>query len=183
MLFFLVFSCHLTYPKQTFFAEQAESGWPELRRSLSVAEGAEPSTAGRGLAVLAAAHSRYISDIVSHMFLGNDRPGTIARARIEEFYDVVCNVSRVTDGLLLAQSNEGDRSTRGEGSTPVRGGQDMVLHDEAFAELASARKVFDAARRGLCGALMEISAAGGGARARPLVAILGYGGYDGGDAK
>lgn len=120
--------------------------------------------------------------MVVHMFLGNDRPGIIARARIEEFYDVVCSVSRVTDGLPLARSDERDPDSRG-GRTPVRGRQeDMVLPDEAFAELASARKVFDAARRGLCGALVGISAAGGGARARPLLAILGYGGYEGGDA-
>lgn len=186
--FSLSSTCFVFVSKKTFFAEQAEAGWPELRRSLSAAEGAgfspRADMARGGLAFLVAAHSRYISNMFLHMFLGNDRPSIVARAQVEEFYEVVCTVSRVTDGLLLAPSVSGDVQ-KDEEETNLRRVQDivgeMVLPNEAFAELASVRGRFDAAKRELCGALLEISAAGGGARARPLLAILGYGGYGGGD--
>ena len=118
----------------------------------------------------------------SHMFLGTDRQGVVARARIEEFYEVVSTVGRVTDSLLPAPSQTADARSGREGIPRVRGrdsGEGMVVPDGAFEELAAARGRFDTARRGLCGALLDISAAGGSARARPFLAILGYNGYGG----
>lgn len=124
-----------------------------------------------------AAHSRYIFDMHLHMFLGADRPGGVARAAIEDFYDVICTVGRVTDGLLPDPAFS--RNSRSD--PPARGrAEGMLLPDGAFAELATARKRFDAARQGICGALLDICAAGGGARARPLLTIIGYGGYESG---
>ena len=116
------------------------------------------------------------------MFLGADRQGARARARIGEFYEVVCAVARVTDGLLLSTpSSPWSATTRKQQQQQQRqlsiGTGEMVLPDGAFAELVAAREKFDAARRGLCGALSEICAAGGGARARPLLETVGYGGY------
>lgn len=166
---------------------------------------------GGGLAALVTAHSCYISKMHHHMFLGNDRQGAVARGRIGDFYQVLCTVGRVTDGLLLLSSSSktsspshsataaGDdgvcTSNPGEvmevdphsssggcgGSSQqqqqrVETEHDMVLPDQAFAELAVMREKFDGARWGLCEALCEICAAGGGARARPLLATLGYGG-------
>lgn len=134
-----------------------------------------------GLAVLVAAHSRYISNMHKHMLLGSERPSIVARTHIEELYEVVCTVGRVTDGLLIAPSSSAVGRSPGEG-TPTIGREreeEMIFPDRAFTELASARVRFDTARRGLCGALVDISTAGGGARARPLLAILGYGGYAG----
>ncbi len=128
-----------------------------------------------------AAHSRYISKMQRRMFLGADRPGALARARVRDFYEVVCAVGRIADGLVSSRPSAASASPsppareaeRGEGGA----GGVMVLPDGPFAELAAVRERFDAARRGLCRALSEICAAGGGARARPLLAILGYGGY------
>lgn len=161
--------------RQTFFAEQAEAGWPDLRRSLSVAG----RGGGDGLAALVTAHSRYISRMHRCMFLGADRQGALARARIGGFYEVVCAVARVTDGLLLSTpSSPWSATTRKQQQQQLSNGTgEMVLPDGAFAELVVAREKFDAARRGLCGALSEICAAGGGARARPLLETVGYGGY------
>lgn len=158
--------------RQIFFAEHAEAGWPDLSRSLSVAG----RGGGGGLAALVEAHSRYISRMRRCMFLGADRHGALARARVAEFYEVVCAVGRVTDALLSSKSC----SPLSASSTQQQlgdGAEEMVLPDKAFAELAAARENFDAARRGLCGALAEICADGGGARARPLLATIGYGGY------
>ncbi|CAM9193558.1 unnamed protein product [Laminaria digitata] len=177
---------HMADSLQAFFAEQAETGWPDLRKSLAVTEGtgsfSRTPLSGGGLAVLVAAHSSYISNMHSHMFLGTDRHGVVARARIEEFYEVVSTVGRVTDSLLPEPSQIEDvRSGRGGVSrTRSRDSEEgMVLPDRAFEELAAARGRFDTARQGLCGALLDISAAGGSARARPFLAILGYNGYGG----
>lgn len=63
-----------------------------------------------------------------------------------------------------------------EGGTAGRA-QSLIVSDKAFAELVSARERFDTSRKGLCGALVKIAENGGGAHARPLLAILGYGGY------
>ncbi|CAM9397416.1 unnamed protein product [Scytosiphon promiscuus] len=179
---------HLADSLQNYFAEQAEAGWPDLRRSLSAAR--EGKTGG-GLAALVAAHSRYISRIHSFMFLGADRQGAVARARIGDFYGVVCTVSRITD-VLLSSKHPVPPSPAPSFSTAVADlrksnhaksdrTEEMILPDEAFAQLAAVRERFDSARRGLCEALMEICDAGGGARARPLLAIIGYGGYGGDD--
>eukprot|EP00752_Nemacystus_decipiens_P001949 g1876.t1 len=176
---------HMADSLQTFFAEQAEAGWPDLRRSLSVAG----SGGGDGLAALVTAHSRYISRMHRCMFLAADRQGAHARARIEDFYEVVCAVARVTDGLLLSTSSspwsangsqhQQHQQQQQQQQQPSDGTREMVLPDGAFAALVAAREKFDAARRGLCGALSEICADGGGARARPLLAVVGYGGYGG----
>lgn len=150
-----------------------------------------------------AAHSRYISNMHLRMFLSGDKSGVIARARIEEFYHAVCTVSKITDGLVRPappshevsgsgrigsyRSRETEtghgRSTRCDttelGRRDIESrGENMILPDDAFAELASARETFDAARRGLCGALMDISDGGGHAYTIPLVAALGYGEHD-----
>lgn len=193
---------------QNYFAEPAEAGWPDLHRSLSAAREGGRREGGGGLAALVAAHSRYISRMHSLMFLGTDRQGAVARARIGEFYGVVCTVSRITDGLLSSESPvsspsapfssaaDGSLSTQPRNSSEQRDGggrmstwqqqeggctEEMILPDGAFAQLAAVREKFDAARRGLCDALTEICDAGGGARARPLLAIIGYGGYGGDD--
>ena len=116
----------------------------------------------------------------SHMFLGTDRHGVGARARIEEFYEVVTTVGRITDSLLPAPSLIVDALSGRERVSRTRScdsEEGMVLPDGAFEELAAARGRFDGARQGLCGALLDISAAGGSAHARPFLAILGYNGY------
>lgn len=224
--------------KQSFFTEQAEAGWSDLRRSLASSSPLETGsqtpepqigvpTVG-GLAVLSAAHSKYISEMRRNMFLESDRPGVVARARIEEFYEVVCTVGRITDGLAEAAASAAaacrcpsdvpsSRSATPHGAMPSLGGADgdrtdsrrrqeeecgrkcggpdsmafrdsgeemsrlgvppMIVPDGAFSELVEARERFDTARQGLCAALLETIAAGGGARARPLLAVLDYGGH------
>lgn len=169
---------------QTFFAEQAEVGWPDLRRSLiSPGETKIPGHHGvsrRGrLADLAAAHSRYISEMCRNMFVGCDRQGMIARTRIDEFYNVVCAVGRATDGLPLvtssSQSQEEWLERPGDAKDQKK---QMVFPPEATTELRSLRVRFDTARRGLCKALSDIDASGDGTRIRPLLDILGYGCFE-----
>ncbi|CAM9896948.1 unnamed protein product [Ectocarpus fasciculatus] len=175
---------HMADSLQTYFAEQAEADWPDLRRSLAVAGGGAARCGGGGLAALVAAHSRYITKMQRYMFLGTDRQGAVARGSIGEFYAVICTVGRITDGLLSSKPSRSlDVSVADvrDGTRTGSGVGEMVLPDEAFAELAAVREKFDTARRGLCGTLSEICAAGGGTRARPLLSVIGYGGYGGDD--
>lgn len=113
------------------------------------------------------------------MFLDADRQGVIARACIEEFYEVVSTVGRITDSLLPTPSQIENARSGSEGTPRTRSREGMFLPDGAFEELEAARARFDTARGGLCGALVHISAAGGSARARPFLAIIGYDGYGG----
>ncbi|CAB1112702.1 unnamed protein product [Ectocarpus sp. CCAP 1310/34] len=175
---------HMADSLQTYFVEQAEAGWPNLRRSLAVAGGGAARGGGGGLAALVAAHSRYITKMQRYMFLGTDRQGAVARGSIQEFYAVICTVGRVTDGLLSSKPSRFPPALVEDvidGTCTGSAVGEMVLPDEAFAELAAVREKFDAARRGLCAALSEICAAGGGTRARPLLSVIGYGGYGGDD--
>ncbi|CAN0484861.1 unnamed protein product, partial [Ectocarpus sp. 12 AP-2014] len=171
---------HMADSLQSYFAEQAEADWPDLRRSLAVAGGGAARGGGGGLAALVAAHSRYITKMQRYMFLGTDRQGAVARGSIGEFYAVICTVGRITDGLLSSKPSRSPPASvadvsDGTGTSSAVG--EMVLPDEVFAELAAVRENFDTARRGLCAALSEICAAGGGTRARPLLSVVGYGGY------
>ncbi|CAM9649955.1 unnamed protein product [Ectocarpus sp. 6 AP-2014] len=175
---------HMADSLQSYFAEQAEADWPDLRRSLAVAGGGAARGGGGSLAALVAAHSRYITKMQRYMFLGTDRQGAVARGSIGEFYAVICTVGRITDGLLSSKPSRSPPASVADVSDGTCTGSavgEMVLPDEAFAELAAVREKFDAARRGLCAALSEICAAGGGTRARPLLSVIGYGGYGGDD--
>ncbi|CAM9476924.1 unnamed protein product [Ectocarpus sp. 4 AP-2014] len=166
----------------SYFAEQAEVDWPDLRRSLAVAGGGAARGGGGGLAALVAAHSRYITKMQRYMFLGTDRQGAVARGSIGEFYAVICIVGRITDGLLSSKPSRSPPASVADVSDATCTGSavgEMVLPDEAFAELAAVREKFHTARRGLCATLSEICAAGGGTRARPLLSVIGYGGYGG----
>lgn len=136
--------------------------------------------------MLTSAHARYIQDMRCNLFVGGERPCMVARARIEEFYEVVCAVGRVADSLVYRQQQQQQVSS--DDWAPARAGgvgnvrernleQTMVVPDDAFSELVSARAKFDAVRKGLCDALVDIAANVRGARTRPLLAVLGYGGY------
>lgn len=137
--------------------------------------------------MLTSAHARYIQDMRCNLFLGSERPCMVARARIEDLYEVVCTVGRVADSLGYRQQQQqqqipsddlGPAGAAGVGN--VRNQyveQTMVVPDDAFSELVSAREKFDAVRKGLCDALVDITANVRGARTRPLLAVLGYGGY------
>ena len=92
---------------------------------------------------------------------------------------MVSTVGRITDGLLPSPSQTADARRGKDGTARSRSSEGMFLPDGAFEELEAARAKFDTARGGLCGALVDISAAGGSARARPFLAIIGYDGYGG----
>lgn len=148
-------------------------GWPNLVRTLSLAGGSESSdesTSEACLASLAAAHSRYISNMHVHMFLGSNRSCFTARTAIQRFSEVVCRVGQVTDGLL----RESYASSPPPGSLPRNKRTSQVVPDPAFAELLASKEMFVTARRGICRALEEICTTGGVDRARSLLDILGY---------
>lgn len=156
-----------------FFVEQTEVGWQNLVRTLSLAGGSESSderAPEASLASLAAAHSRYISNMHVHMFLSSDRPCFTARSAIQRFSEVVCRVGQVTDGLLsgLYGSNPPPEAL----TMNKRASQ--VLSDAAFAELVASREMFVTARRSICRALEEICTTRGVDSARSLLDILGY---------
>ncbi|CAM9241148.1 unnamed protein product [Discosporangium mesarthrocarpum] len=185
---------HMADCLQGYFIEQAEIGWPSLCHTLSTAgttRGSVEDTAasvssdqsstqrGGGLATLTTAHARYISGVGVRVFLGDDPAGAKARARIEEFYGVVCGAAAVVasspsqalDRVLdppLAGSGRGKRSEGGSWAAPV-------LPDHVFAVLVAEREKFEALRRGLC-EVLEVEAAGSASlgHMRSLNMMLGY---------
>ncbi|CAM9670534.1 unnamed protein product, partial [Choristocarpus tenellus] len=182
--------------QQGHFIEQTELGWPDLCTSLSYATAestaapAAPtfntetpfSSPAGGLAFLTAAHARYISGVCRRVFLGKDRAGVLARAKIEEFYSVVCDVSGIiakppTVAKTVTVEREG--GDRASGLLPRLEfeveEQHMSLPDSVFKKLVLARGRFDVLRKGLCDVLAEEAASGAsGEHARSLTMVLGY---------
>lgn len=169
---------------QGFFAEQVEAGWSHVLQSLASIEESHPCarhgvSGGGRLASLAAAHSRYASAVRRNMFAGTDRPGAAVRTCIEDLYDVVGAVSRLTDDLAsesLAAAARHERGLRGPESAGGEGARALVS-DGALLEATAMRKRFEATRERMCGALSDIDGPGGSPRTESLLAILGYGGY------
>jgi Gamma tubulin complex component C-terminal len=145
---------HLSACFTAHLATQGESGWSELCSAL------KSGAVQGGIAALETAHTQYIDAIHRRCFLGQDTTSISVRACVQQFYEVVCSVSR-----HVARSSSIDSS----------GSVSGVCEEQCFAALMQQQQRFAAVcaqlRAALCaGTVAELDSS----HMQALLVRLGY---------
>jgi Gamma tubulin complex component C-terminal len=145
---------HLSACFTAHLATQGESGWSELCSAL------RSGAVQGGIAALETAHTQYIAAIHRRCFLGQNATSISVRACVQQFYEVVCSVSR-----HVARSSSIDSSGSAGG----------VCEEQCFAALMQQQQRFAAVcaqlRAALCaGTVAELDSS----HMQALLVGLGY---------